>query len=108
MGNGIGDAGASVLANCLMNNVCLRHVGLQSNPITDIGALVLADAIASNRTVTQIFLNECHIADEGASRLLEVMRERERVLVSVLDSKILSEETKVRRSVYQDYLKEMA
>ncbi|KNC47013.1 NOD3 protein, partial [Thecamonas trahens ATCC 50062] len=85
--NDIADAGAAVLANMLMSNVALRHLGLQANAISDLGALTLADALDLNRTVTQLFLNENLIGDEGATRLLGVMRDRERVLVSVCNNR---------------------
>jgi len=49
--NGIGAAGALVLADALMANRTLRFLGLAGNSIGDEGAAALARALATNRSL---------------------------------------------------------
>jgi len=54
--NGIGAAGAAMLADALMANRTLRVLGLDSNSIGDEGAAAMARALATNRSLTRVCL----------------------------------------------------
>jgi len=54
--NGIGAAGAAVLADALMANRTLRVLGLSDNSIGDEGAAALARALATNHSLREVCL----------------------------------------------------
>ena len=68
---GLGDAGASVLAEALKVNAVLTDLNLQSNRIGDKGATALAEALKVNAALNSLHLTCNEIGPTGAIALAE-------------------------------------
>lgn len=57
-GNDINDAGATALANVLINNTKLKNLGLSLNRIGDKGAIALVEALKANKGLQVLNLSQ--------------------------------------------------
>jgi hypothetical protein len=73
--NSIDDAGASALAEALLENITLTTLNIPVNNIRADGARALATALQQNATLTTLNISGNRIGDAGASALAEALLE---------------------------------
>ena len=75
--DGIGDAGATSIAEAIKVNKTLTILNLSLNPFSDAGVTSIADAIKVNKTLTNLDLSYDGISDEGATSIAEAIKVNE-------------------------------
>lgn len=71
--SGIGDGGASSIAEALKGNTQLQSLDLSSNNIGDVGAVALANALKTNTALESLSLSYNNIGTNGAKAMAEAL-----------------------------------
>jgi len=73
-GNGIGDAGATAIAEVLQNGSVIRRLSLRDNKISDVGAQVIAAALATNTALEELDIWGNALSNVGKQALLSAAK----------------------------------
>jgi len=79
-GNGIGDAGATAIANFISKNKTVSKIVLKDNKISDEGAIALAGALKENDLIDEIDLSNNRIGNKGAMALKKSLKSHKSML----------------------------
>jgi len=74
IGNQIGPAGATAIAEALMKNKKIKRLHMGGNNVGDLGAKPMSELVMKNVSLKQIFLDHNGITDKGAKMLAHAMK----------------------------------
>ena len=72
--DGIGDRGATAVAEALKGNTVLTELYMGGNMIGDTGAAAIADALKGNSALKELYLFNNRIGDSGATSIAEALK----------------------------------
>uniref|UniRef100_A0A6T8GDL3 Uncharacterized protein n=3 Tax=Hemiselmis andersenii TaxID=464988 RepID=A0A6T8GDL3_HEMAN len=74
IGNQIGPAGATAIAEALMKNKVIKRLHMGGNEVGDKGAKPMSELVMKNVSLKQVFLDHNGITDKGAKMLAHAMK----------------------------------
>ena len=89
--NSIDDAGASALAEALLENITLTTLNIPVNNIREDGARALATALQQNATLTTLNISGNRIGDDGVRALAGALRQNRTLAVLDLSNQYISD-----------------
>ena len=89
--NSIDDAGASALAEALLENITLTTLNIPVNNIREDGARALATALQQNATLTTLNISGNRIGDDGVCALAGALRQNRTLAVLDLSNQYISD-----------------